>query len=292
MSELVRYISEDGSFYMISCDTTEVVTKAQKIHQTSPVCSAALGRLLTGACLMGSMLKGENDSLTMRINGKGPAGSVISVADSKSHVKGYIQEPVVNLELNSRGKLDVAGAVGTDGDLTVIKDLGLKEPYIGRVPIISGEIAEDITEYYASSEQIPTVCALGVLVDTRDQSIINAGGFLIQLLPTATDDTIEKIEAAIDKSKPVTAMLSEGASADEIVSAVLTDFSMSFLDKSTPEYRCDCSRERTEKALLSLGKKQLTEISEDPITEVCCHFCNKKYKYTHEEIKSLADKAE
>ncbi|MCQ2480128.1 MAG: Hsp33 family molecular chaperone HslO, partial [Clostridia bacterium] len=188
MDKLVRCISDDGTLIMMAADTTDMIEKAQEIHTTSAVTSAALGRLLTAASLMGSMLKGEDDSITLRLNGGGPAGSVIAVSDSNGNTRGYVSNPVVEIPLNKKGKLDVAGAVGTDGTLTVMKDLGLKEPYVGQIPIISGEIAEDITSYYATSEQTPTVCALGVLVNP-DLTIKAAGGFIIQLLPTAFDDT-------------------------------------------------------------------------------------------------------
>lgn len=290
MGKLIRCISQDGTLVMMAADTTDMVEEAQRIHQTSAVTSAALGRLLTASSLMGSMLKGENESITLRLNGGGPAGSVIAVADSNGNARGYVMNSVVEIPLNAKGKLDVAGAVGTDGSLTVIKDLNLKEPYIGQVPIISGEIAEDITSYYAVSEQIPTVCALGVLVNP-DLSIKAAGGFIIQLLPTAADDTIDAVERCISGIPSVTEMLVSGLSPAEICKKVLSEFELDVLDESAPVYECKCSRERVEKALISTGLDSLKELAEDEKTEVSCQFCDKKYSFTPAEIRNLIRKA-
>ena len=215
MGNLVRCISDDGTLLIMACDTTDMVQTAYEIHGTSKVCTAALGRLLTAGAMMGSMLKGKNDTLTLKINGGGPAGSVIAVADSACHVKGYIVDGKVELPLNNKGKLDVGGAVGKNGFVTVIKDLGLKEPFVGQVPIVSGEIAEDITAYFATSEQTPSVCGLGVLV-AQDKSVIKAVGFLIQLLPTAYDDVIDKVEKDIQGIDSVTKMLTDGLTPYEI----------------------------------------------------------------------------
>lgn len=292
MSKLVRMISDDGTLCMMAADTTDMVTEMQRLHGTSKVCSAALGRLLTAASLMGSMLKGENDSLTLKIKGGGPAEGVTAVSDSMGNVKGYIGDAHVHLPLNAKGKLDVAGAVGKDGFVTVIKDLGLKEPYIGQTPIVSGEIAEDITAYYAVSEQTPTVCALGVLVDPSDESILKAGGFMIQLLPTAMDDTIDKVERCIEHIDPVTTMLVKGMSPEDICHAVLPEFTLECLDEASPVYRCDCSKSRVTKALLSVGREGLAEMAQDDSTEVVCHFCNKKYTFTNTEIKALLKSAQ
>ena len=229
MSELIRMISADGTLTVIAADTTDIVNKAEQIHKTSAVTSAALGRLLTAASMMGAVLKGEDDSITLRLSGDGPAGSVIAVSDSMGNVRGYVANPIVEIPLNDKGKLDVAGAVGKNGTLTVMKDLGLREPYIGQVPIVSGEIAEDITNYFAVSEQIPTVCALGVLVNP-DLSIKAAGGFIIQLLPTALDDTIDKVEECIKAIPPVTKMLSDGMKPEDICRSVLKGFELEVLD--------------------------------------------------------------
>lgn len=290
MDKLVRCISQDGTLFIMAADTTEMVEKSQQIHKTSAVTSAALGRLLTASSLMGSMLKGDNDSVTLRINGGGPAGTVMAVSDSSGNARGYVQNPVVEIPLNSKGKLDVSGAVGTDGSLTVIKDLNLKEPYVGQIPLVSGEIAEDITSYYAISEQIPSVCALGVLVNP-DLSIKAAGGFIIQLLPTALDDTIDAVERCIKDIPPVTTMLSDGMTPEEICRKVLSKFDLDILDTSNPKYKCNCSRERVEAALISTGKESLEELSHEEMTEVNCQFCDRKYRFSGAEIKKLMESA-
>lgn len=286
MGKLVRMISNDGTLTIMAADTTDIVERARQIHGTAPVITAALGRLMTAAGFMGAVMKGRDDSVTVRINGGGPSGTVMAVSDNEGNVRGYAVNPLVELPLNPRGKLDVAGAVGTDGTLTVIKDMGLKEPYVGRIPIVSGEIAEDITSYYAVSEQTPTVCALGVLVDT-DCSVKAAGGFIIQLLPTALDDTIDKVEECIKDIPPVTKLLSDGMTPEEICRFVLREFDLELLDGSEPGYVCNCSRERTEKLLISVGKEELTEMAKDPVTEVSCQFCNTVYSFTSEDINAL-----
>jgi molecular chaperone Hsp33 len=283
-------ISVDGTLTVMAADTTDIVSEMQKIHNTSKVCSAALGRTLTAACLMGSSLKGRDDTVTVRFNGNGKAGSIIAVSDSEGNVRGCVNEPRVDLPLNKKGKLDVASAVGTDGFLTVIKDLGLKEPYIGQVPIVSGEVAEDITSYFAVSEQIPTVCGLGVLVNPDTEEIICSGGFIIQLLPTAAEDTIEKVEKCLENIEPVTTMLVKGLTPEEICRTVLRDFELDVLDTACPAYRCNCSKKRVEAALISTGEKALREMAEDEKTEVTCHFCNKKYVFTPDEILGLIKK--
>ncbi len=287
MSELVRMISADGTLTVIAADTTDIINRMEQIHQTSAVTSAALGRLLTAASMMGAVLKGKDNSITLRLNGGGPAGSVIAVSDSEGNVRGYVANPVVEIPLNSKGKLDVAGAVGKEGSLTVMKDLGMKEPYIGQIPIVSGEIAEDITHYFATSEQLPSVCALGVLVNP-DLSIKAAGGFIIQLLPTAFDDTIDKVEECIKDIEPITKMLTDGMTAEDICRHVLKGFELEILDTSKPEYRCNCSRDRVIKALISMGKAELEDLANEPVIEVDCHFCEKKYSFTPDEIRKLA----
>lgn len=286
MGKLIRCISQDGTVTVMAADTTDIVNRAQEIHGTSAVVSAALGRLMTAACLMGSALKGADDSVTLRINGNGPAGTVLAVSDSNGNVKGYAINSVVELPLNSKRKLDVSGAVGTDGMLTVIKDLGLKEPYVGQIPIASGEIAEDITSYFATSEQIPTVCALGVFVNP-DLTIRKAGGFIIQLLPTADDTIIDKVEKGIEGIASVTQMLDSGLDPEAICRTVLPLFELDVLDTSAPEYRCDCSRERVTRALISMGRDELKSLTEDEKTEICCQFCDKKYIFTPTDIEKL-----
>lgn len=290
MGKSVRCISVDGTLTVTALDSTDIVEEMRKIHQTSPVTSAALGRLLTAASMMGAALKNEDCSVTLRMKGGGPAGTVMAVSDWQGNVRGYVQDPTVELPLNAKGKLDVSGAVGTDGELTVIKDLGMKEPYIGQIPILTGEIAEDITSYFYTSEQIPTVCALGVLVD-RDRTIKNAGGFLIQLLPTALDDTIDAVERCIKDIEPVTTMLSNGMTPEDICRHVLGEFELDVLDTASPEYRCNCSRRRVENALIGTGIVSLEEMAQDENTEVCCHFCNKKYNFTSNDIKKLIKSA-
>lgn len=290
MGKLIRCISKMGDLTVMAADTTDIVNRAAEIHKTSAVTSAALGRLLTAASLMGSALKGKDDSVTVKLNGNGPAGTVLAVSDSNGNVRGYVQNPVVELPLNPKGKLDVAGAVGTDGFVTVVKDLGLKDPYVGQTPIVSGEIAEDITAYFAQSEQVPTVCALGVLVNP-DLTIKAAGGFIVQLLPTATNETIDLVEKSIEGIEPVSSMIEKGMTPEEICRKVLSLFELDVLDESNPVYKCYCSRERTEKALISVGKQGLSEMAEDETTEVCCQFCDKKYHFSSGQIKALMERA-
>ena len=287
MGKIVRYITTDGSAFVIACDSTDMVAEMERIHQPSATVTAALGRLLTAASMMGDMLKGEDDSITLRMNGGGPAGDLIAVADHKGNARGYAEQPIVEIPLNSAGKLDVRSAVGTDGQLYVIKDIGLKEPYIGQTPIVSGEIAEDITNYFAASEQTPSVCALGVLVNP-DLTVAHAGGFIIQLLPGCEDEVITKIEESISNIPSVTEMLSDGFTADDIAKRALKGLELDKLDESVMSYQCNCSRERVENALISTGLENLREMAEaEENTEVECHFCDKKYSFTPTEIKKL-----
>lgn len=291
MSNLVRMMDTDGTLCVICADTTETVREMQRLHGTKKVVSAALGRLLTAASLMGSMLKGEEDSLTLKISADGPASPLTAVSDSSGNVRGYAGRNNVELPLNAKGKLDVSGAVGKNGTLTVMKDLGLREPYIGQVPLATGEIAEDVTAYFAASEQTPSVCGLGVLCDKETEGIINAGGFLIQLLPTADDTIIDRVEAGLQNIKPVTTMLFEGMTPEAICRAVLPNFELSVLDTAEVGYRCPCSRERMERALLSTGRQALSEMAEDPKTEVICNFCNHKYVFSKADMQKLAETA-
>lgn len=287
MGKIVRYITDDGSAFVIAADTTDVVARAEQIHKTSAVNTAALGRLMTAASMMGDMLKGKDDSITLRLNGGGPAGSVIAVSDSDGNVRGYVQNPVVEIPLNEAGKLDVKGTVGTNGYLFVMKDIGLNEPYVGQTQIVSGEIAEDITNYYATSEQTPTVCALGVLVNP-DLTVAAAGGFMIQLLPGCPEEVIDKIEYAMQDIEPVTTMLSNGMLPDDIAKRALKNISIDKLDESKIEYRCNCSKERVEAALISTGRESLEEMAaSDEDTCVECHFCDRVYKFTPDDIKKL-----
>ena len=287
MGKLLRYITRDGTVSIIGVDTTDMVARAEQIHRTSAVTTAALGRLLTASSMIGITLKGEKDSVTLRMNGGGPAGTVIAVSDSFGNARGYVSEPIVEIPLNNKGKLDVSGAIGKDGSLIVMKDIGMKDPYIGNVPIVSGEIAEDITYYYAVSEQIPTVCALGVLVNPN-LTVSAAGGFIIQLLPFAPEDVVDKLEKSVGKLKPVTTMLSEGMSIAEICALAMDGFEIELLDEYDVEYRCDCDRDRVEKALRTVGKQGLTEILEqDGKAELNCHFCDKKYRFDASDLERI-----
>ncbi|MBQ7117946.1 MAG: Hsp33 family molecular chaperone HslO [Clostridia bacterium] len=290
MGKLARCISLDGTIIAMAVDSTDIVNRAQEIHETSAVCSAALGRLMTAASLMGSALKGKDDSLTLRLNGGGPIGSVIAVSDSEGNVRGYVTQPVVEIPLNKKGKLDVAGAVGKDGFLTVIKDLGMKEPYVGQTPIITGEIAEDVTAYYSTSEQTPTVCALGVLVNP-DLTVRAAGGLIIQLLPTAMDDTIDLVEKCIETLEPISTLIDRGMTPEEICRHALHLFELDILDTAEPTYKCYCSRNRVEGALISTGIEELEDMAKDEKTEVSCQFCDKKYVFTPEDIRELIRRA-
>ncbi len=289
MAKLIRALSADGSAMAMAIDSTDIVSRLEQIHHTSAVITAAAGRLSTAASMMGTMLKAEQDTLTLRVDGGGPAGVILAVADSEGNVKASPQNPVVELPLNAKGKLDVGGAVGRDGALSVIREMGLKEPYIGQVPLVSGEIAEDVTEYYAISEQTPTVCGLGVLVNP-DLTVLAAGGFIIQLLPYAADGVIDQLEKNVAGLPPVSSMIRDGMTPEEIVKRLLDGLDPNILDEYHPEYRCNCSRERTEGMLLSLGRKELDDIiNEDHGATVCCHFCNKSYTFTEAELIALRD---
>lgn len=284
---LIKAITADGSARAYVISSGEMVNEAVSIHKTSATVSAAFGRLLTAGSMMGAMLKDEGNSLTLHIKGDGPLRGITVVSDSSGNTRGYVLEPIVELPLNPLGKLDVSGAVGKTGFLTVIKDLNLKEPYVGRSEIVSGEIAEDITHYFAKSEQTPTVCALGVLVE-RDLSVKYAGGFIIQLLPNASEKTIETIEQNISNIKSVTAMLFEGKTAEDILKIVLNGFEVQILSEQKVEYKCTCSRERTLRALLSIGRVELDDLIEkQETTELHCHFCNKTYHFSSHEVKEI-----
>ena len=280
MANLIRGLSENGGIVFCGVDSTDIVRKAEQLHTTSATCSAALGRLLTGASLMGAMLKDERDQVTLRIQGGGPAGVLIACTDGTGNVKGCIDNPLVELPPKANGHLDVGGAVGKNGVLTVIRDNRLqKEPTVGQVPLVSGEIAEDLTSYYATSEQVPTVCALGVLVD-KDLSILCAGGYLLQLLPGATDAEIDQLEQNIAAMPSVTEMLHAGKTPRDMMELSMAGFAPEVLDERTVQYQCGCSAERTREMLLSLGRRELVKMrDEDPQCEVVCHFCHTKYHF-------------
>ena len=288
MGKYVRAISHGGEAICLAVDSTDACARAEQIHKTSAAVTAALGRLLTAASFMGMQLKTEKSSVTLRLNGDGPAGAFIAVSDASGNVRGWVQNPVAELPLNAFGKLDVAGAVGRSGMLYVIRDEGQGEPYIGQTPIISGEIAEDVTHYYALSEQVPTVCALGVLVNP-ELTVKAAGGFLVQLLPGAEEDAIGRIEENIKKMPPVSTLISEGKTPSEIVNLALDGFSPEILDTGEMAYRCDCSRERMERALISLGREELRKMAQErPVTGVECHFCGTERTFTSEELLELS----
>lgn len=287
MGELVRAMTRDGFVKVVAVDTTDIVERARQIHKTLPTATAALGRLLSAASMMGNMQKVEDGSVTLQVKGGGPLGTVLAVSDAEGNVRGYVQHPQISLMEKYRGKLDVGGAVGTDGMLTVIRDLRMKEPYVGSVPLVSGEIAEDITEYFVQSEQTLTACALGVLVDT-DQSVRAAGGYLIQLLPGAPDEVVDLIEAGIQNAGAVTTVLDRGLSAQAMIELVMEGLDLEILETSTVEYRCYCDRDRVTATLISLGKKELQEIVDDNETiHIECQFCDTIYDFTPVEISEI-----
>lgn len=283
---IVRASAADGQIRVFAATTRDLVEKARKIHGTSPVATAALGRLLTGAAMMGSMMKGMSDVLTVQIMGDGPIGSLTVTADSMARVKGFVQNPEVMLPASKEGKLDVGGAVGM-GMLRVIKDLGLKEPYVGETELISGEIAEDLTVYFATSEQTPSSVALGVLMN-RDNTVAQAGGFIIQLMPDARSEVISHLEQKLTEVTSVSGLLEEGMTPEEILEYIFAGFDLKLLDKIPTSYYCNCSKERVEKALISLGAKELNAMIEDgePIT-MNCHFCDTSYTFSVDELKAL-----
>ena len=287
---LVLGMSMDGFVKAVAIRSTNLVGEAARIHSTTPNATAAFGRALTAASMMGNMQKTENGSMTLQIKGGGPIGSIVCVSDATGNVRGYVYEPNVPFEEKFPGKLNVGATVGTDGTLTVIRDLQMKEPYVGSVPLVTGEIGDDVTAYFAQSEQTPTACALGVLIDT-DCSVKVAGGYILQLLPGAPEETIVKLEEGIRKAGAVTPMLEQGMTPEDILGQVCGDLGILFLETTEVSYKCYCSKERVEAALISLGKKELTEIMEEgkPFP-VECQFCDTKYIFTPEDIKNLLKK--
>ena len=280
-------LSEDGSVMACALDSTDIAAEIERIHAPSAVVTAALGRLAAAASMIGFSLKGKDDTVTIRIDGGGPAGRLIAVANSCGNVKACADQTIVEIPLNAAGKLDVKGAVGTDGYLSVIKDFGLKEPYIGTIDLVSGEIAEDITSYFAQSEQIPTACALGVLVG-KDQSVTAAGGYIIQLLPGAPDDIIDKIEAGIQNAGAVSRLLAAGMDGQVVLETVLHGFDLEILETQPVEYRCYCSRDRVTRTLISLGRKELQSIVDDgKDIHIDCQFCDRIYDYTPEQVRQI-----
>ncbi|OXM82484.1 Hsp33 family molecular chaperone HslO [Paenibacillus rigui] len=281
---LIRATAMEGKVRAFAVCSTAIVEELSRRHQTTPTATAALGRTVSAGLMMGAMLKGE-EKLTLMVKGGGPIGQIVVDANAKGEVRGYVDNPDVDLPLNAIGKLDVAGAVGTDGFLNIIKDLGLKEPYRGSIPIISGELAEDFTYYFAKSEQTPSAVALGVLVDV-DYSIKAAGGFVIQLLPGLKDDEITQIETMLSQVEPVTTLLDQGLTMEQILGRVLPDVEV--LEDMEVHFRCKCSKERVEQTLISLGRSELEQLlDEDGQAEIVCHFCNEKYLFEAEDLKAI-----
>ena len=287
MDKIKRFLAYNGRVNIICISTTDLVEGARKIHDLSPLATATLGRCLTMGEIIASGLKGEDDNLTLQIKGNGPIGSVITVTDSKLKARGYVENPQVDLPLKQNGKLDVSGAVGKDGLLYVIKDIGLKEPYIGMSNIVSGEIAEDFAQYFYTSEQKPSAIALGVLVDK--DGVRSAGGYMVTPMPDATEDDLFILENRIKEAKPISTMLDENMSLEDIAIDITGDVNIKLVEENESiKYECNCSKDKMEKALISIGKEELERIiKEDKKAELVCHFCNKKYTFTEEELKNL-----
>ena len=287
---LVRGMSMDGFVKVVAIRSTELVRRGAQIHHTTPNATAAFGRALTAASMMGNMQKVEKGSMTLQIKGGGPIGSIVCVSDAEGNVRGYVYEPNVPLVEKYPGKLDVGATVGTDGTLTVIRDLQMKEPYVGSVELVSGEIGDDVTAYFVQSEQTPTACALGVLID-RDQSVKVAGGYLLQLLPGAPEETIDILERGIQRAGAVTAMLEQGMTPEDILGQVCGELGVVFMETTPVSYKCYCDRTRVESALISLGRNELEQImAEGKTFPVECQFCDTVYSFTPEDIASLLKK--
>ena len=287
---MIRATAADGQIRAFAATTKEMVETAKNAHNTSPIATAALGRLMTAAAMMGSDLKGEGELLTLRIEGDGPIGGLLVTADGKGDVKGYAFNPDVMLPPNAQGKLDVGGSLGL-GVLSVIKDIGLKEPYVGQTQLITGEIAEDLTYYFATSEQVPSSVALGVLMN-KDNTVRQAGGFIIQLLPDASDEIIDRLEAKLSGISSITSLLDAGKTPEEILTDILGEFGLEILKKMPVQFHCDCERSRVEKAIISIGRKEIQDmIDEEKEIEVNCQFCNKHYKFSVDELGEMLKKA-
>lgn len=287
MSKCIRCLTTDATVMAMVLDSTDIIARAEQIHKTSAVMTAGLGRLLTAASMMGTMLKGKEDSVTLKVNGGGPGGVVTAVSDSYGNVRGYAQHNIVEIPLKPNGKLDVGGALGTDGMLYVMRDTGGAEPYVGCTPLVSGEIAEDITSYYAQSEQTPTVCALGVLVNP-DLTVRAAGGLLLQLLPFCPESVIDRVEQNVAALEPMTVMLERGMTPEDICRKALNGFEFDILDEYAPEYRCNCSREKVERAFCAMDAAQRQALpDEQGMVEVTCSFCDAVYRFTAADLENL-----
>ena len=288
MSKVLRCLAGDAAVMAMVMDSTDLVREAAKIHQTTPTMSAALGRALTAVSMMGIMLKNTEDSVTLKIAGNGPAGSVITVADGRGHARGCVGDPTVDLPLKANGHLDVGGAIGDDGMLYVFRDTGAREPYVGCTPLVSGEIAEDLTSYYAHSEQVPTVCALGVLID-RDRTVKVAGGLLLQLLPFCPELVIDQVEKNIAAMPSVTEMMTSGMDVHAMADTLLAGLGYEIVDEYEPEYRCTCSRDKVEGAFSAIPSDELLTLpDENGETKVNCNFCDKVYTFTTADLKRIA----
>ena len=291
MDQLIRVIAKDAPLKAMAISARDTVERVRAIHDCWPVASAALGRLLMAASMMGAAMKNENGAVTLRVRGDGPLGSLTAVSDSQGNVRGYVQNPAVDVPRKAKGKLDVGAAVGADGDLTVIRDLGLKAPYVGSVQLVGGEIAEDIAAYFVESEQVPTACALGVLI-APDQTVQAAGGYLIQLLPGADEGVVSAVEQGVARLGAVSARLDGGMNPLELLQEALGAFELEVLETAPVEYRCYCSEERVSRALISMGRDELTSlIEEQGGAELTCQFCDKVYRYSAGDLRRLRDSA-
>jgi len=288
---ILRAIDKEGTMRVFVASTSNIVEEARKIHNTTPTATAALGRTLTATSIMGIMMKGEKDTISVQFRGDGPIGTVLAVSNSRGEVKGYVGDPSVDLPLKDDGKLDVGGAVGKHGRLIVVKDLGLKEPYVGQSNLITGEIGEDLARYFAYSDQQPSAVALGVLVD-RDMSVRAAGGYIVQVMPNISNEALEKLESRITSAEPISMLIDRGDTPEDILDYLFGDFEMEIKDKIEIQLKCDCSEDRIEKALISIGEKELKEIiEEEGKAELVCHFCNSKYHYDKEGLERLLKEA-
>lgn len=291
MDKLTKAVTNNGFIRIYAVNSKETVNMAQKFHKMMPLATAALGRLLTGAMLMGSMMKEEDSSITLQLKGDGPLGRILAVANSKGDVKGYVENPYADLPLNQIGKIDVGGGVGKDGYLSVVKDLKLKEPYIGQVPLQTGEVGDDLAFYFAQSEQVPSLVALGVLVD-RDYSVKQAGGFIVQIMPDCDEFNLKKFEKSAGSIKSVTSMLEKGLSNEGLIREVMKDFEVDILEETEVSYECDCSDERMQRAIVSLGKAEIESIiKEQGEAEIVCQFCNRAYNYTKTDLENMLKRA-
>jgi molecular chaperone Hsp33 len=289
MAYILRGTVQNGAVRVFAAITTDLVEKARIAHDLSPTASAALGRLLTAGAIMGTMLKGDNSSMTISMNGGGAAGNVVVTSNPKGNVKGYISNPHVDPPLNEKGKLDVGGAIGKRGFVNVVKDMGMKEPYVGQVPISTGEIGDDLAYYFTISEQIPTAVAVGVLVNT-DLSILSSGGLIVQMMPNENEFLADIITYRLEEIPPISTLISEGKSAEDILNMLFDDMELKVLERIEIDFVCDCSQDRIERALISLGREELERLKEeDENMEVQCHFCNKKYNFTKKDIQKIIE---